>query len=100
MRQQLGSVMTNLDNLEAIVGKLRDGTDAEATMVLARLRLGAPIGEVVQAISTEARQKKLIERFMQAAPKTNETYGGSGLGLSISRKLVQLHGGDIGVHSK
>ncbi|ROV97991.1 hypothetical protein VMCG_07048 [Cytospora schulzeri] len=50
-------------------------------------------------ISTED-QVKLFERFRQATPKTSETYGGSGLGLSISRKLCQLHGGDIGVASK
>lgn len=47
----------------------------------------------------EDDQKKLFERFKQATPKTNEIYGGSGLGLNISRKLVQLHGGEIGVTS-
>ncbi|KAF2680177.1 two component histidine kinase 1 [Lentithecium fluviatile CBS 122367] len=45
-------------------------------------------------------QVKLFERFRQATPKTQENYGGSGLGLFISRKLCQLHGGDIGVASK
>ncbi|KAF2630276.1 two component histidine kinase 1 [Macroventuria anomochaeta] len=45
-------------------------------------------------------QTKLFERFRQATPKTQEKYGGSGLGLFISRKLCQLHGGDIGVSSK
>lgn len=44
-------------------------------------------------------QVRLFERFRQATPKTSEKYGGSGLGLSISRKLCQLHGGDIGVGS-
>ncbi|QDS67716.1 hypothetical protein FKW77_005712 [Venturia effusa] len=49
-------------------------------------------------ISTE-NQKKLFQRFKQATPKTEEIYGGSGLGLNISRKLCQLHGGEIGVSS-
>ncbi|CAO2649438.1 Nn.00g068230.m01.CDS01 [Neocucurbitaria sp. VM-36] len=43
-------------------------------------------------------QAKLFERFRQATPKTQERYGGSGLGLFIS--LCQLHGGDIGVSAK
>ena len=45
-------------------------------------------------------QAKLFQRFRQATPKTEEIYGGSGLGLNISRKLCQLHGGEIGVSSK
>ncbi|KAK5673941.1 hypothetical protein LTS10_013286 [Elasticomyces elasticus] len=45
-------------------------------------------------------QKRLFERFRQATPKTEEVYGGSGLGLNISRKICHLHGGEIGVSSK
>ncbi|KAK5137364.1 hypothetical protein LTR08_008942 [Meristemomyces frigidus] len=45
-------------------------------------------------------QKRLFERFRQATPETEEIYGGSGLGLNISRKLCHLHGGDIGVTSQ
>lgn len=40
-------------------------------------------------------QKRLFERFRQATPKTGETYGGSGLGLNISRKICHLHGIEI-----
>ncbi|KAK8207974.1 hypothetical protein M8818_004012 [Zalaria obscura] len=47
-----------------------------------------------------ANQAKLFERFRQATPKTGEMYGGSGLGLNISRKLCQLHGGEVGVSSR
>lgn len=36
----------------------------------------------------------------QATPKTVEIYGGSGLGLNISRKLCHVHGGEVGVSSK
>lgn len=35
---------------------------------------------------SEKNQVKLFERFRQATPKTQEKYGGSGLGLFISRK--------------
>jgi CheY-like chemotaxis protein len=36
----------------------------------------------------------------QATPRTVEVYGGSGLGLNISRKICQLHGGEVGLSSK
>ncbi|KAK4540592.1 hypothetical protein LTR36_009122 [Oleoguttula mirabilis] len=49
---------------------------------------------------SEEGQMRLFERFRQATPKTEEVYGGSGLGLNISRKICHLHGGDIGVSSK
>lgn len=50
-------------------------------------------------ISPEGQQR-LFERFRQATPKTEEVYGGSGLGLNISRKICHLHGGEIGVASR
>jgi CheY-like chemotaxis protein len=45
-------------------------------------------------------QMRLFERFNQATPRTEGIYGGSGLGLHVSRKLCHLHGGEIGVSSK
>ncbi|QDS70990.1 hypothetical protein FKW77_007621 [Venturia effusa] len=41
----------------------------------------------------------LFQRFCQASPKTYGKYGGSGLGLFISRELLELQGGQIGVCS-
>jgi len=43
--------------------------------------------------------KVLFQRFSQASPRTHAVYGGSGLGLFISRQLAELHGGQIGVAS-
>ncbi|KAF9887538.1 hypothetical protein FE257_010116 [Aspergillus nanangensis] len=50
-------------------------------------------------ISDDA-QKQLFERFNQATPRTQTEYGGSGLGLNVSRRLCHLHGGEIGVSSQ
>lgn len=41
----------------------------------------------------------LFQRFKQANPKTHITYGGSGLGLFICRRIAALFGGEIGVTS-
>jgi CheY-like chemotaxis protein len=45
-------------------------------------------------------QKRLFSRFSQATPRTHVKYGGSGLGLFISKSLTSLQGGAIGVHSE
>lgn len=49
---------------------------------------------------TEDEMKLLFHRFSQANPKTYKRYGGSGLGLFISKELTELQGGQIGVQSK
>lgn len=49
---------------------------------------------------SKENQSKLFEVFTQEDSSTTRHYGGSGLGLSISRKLAQLMGGDIIVDSE
>jgi signal transduction histidine kinase len=46
------------------------------------------------------RLDKIFERFEQASDDTASVYGGNGLGLSISRHLVELLGGQIAVDSQ
>ncbi|TVY46783.1 Hybrid signal transduction histidine kinase K [Lachnellula occidentalis] len=49
---------------------------------------------------TVEEKKHLFSLFQQASPKTHVQYGGSGLGLFISRQLTEMHGGEIGVASE
>ncbi|ERS99698.1 histidine kinase group protein [Sporothrix schenckii 1099-18] len=45
-------------------------------------------------------KNELFQHFLQTSPRTHVQYGGSGLGLYISRNLTELQGGQIGVASK
>jgi signal transduction histidine kinase len=41
----------------------------------------------------------VFERFYRADPARDRQHGGSGIGLAITRALVQAHGGTITAHS-
>lgn len=49
---------------------------------------------------TAMEMGNLFNKFVQASAKTHIKYGGSGLGLFISRRLTELQNGAIGVSSQ
>ncbi len=49
---------------------------------------------------TAKQQAKLFQEFTQADSLTARRYGGTGLGLALSRKLARMMGGDVTVTSE
>jgi signal transduction histidine kinase/CheY-like chemotaxis protein len=64
-----------------------------------------PQGVMFEVLDTgigipDHQQPRIFERFLQAGNDTQARYGGNGLGLSITQRLVELMGGHIGFESK
>jgi len=74
---------------------VRAGTELQED---GRTRLILAVSDSGIGIDTE-RQMHLFQPFAQADNSTTRRFGGSGLGLSIVRRLAQLMGGDITVES-
>lgn len=48
---------------------------------------------------TDEEQQRIFDEFMQGNEETRRLFGGTGLGLTISRKLIEAMGGSIAVSS-
>lgn len=64
-----------------------------------KIKLLVTVEDTGTGIPPEA-QGKIFTPFMQADSSTSRKYGGTGIGLSISKRLVDLMGGEIGFESE
>ncbi|WP_167851822.1 response regulator [Vibrio tasmaniensis] len=80
------------------IGKVKlDVTTVEITPELTKLNI--TVEDTGIGIS-ERNQKHLFEAFKQVDDSTTRVYGGTGLGLTISKELVNLMGGSLIVKSQ
>jgi len=63
-----------------------------------RVRLHSPFRDTGIGIALD-QQGRLFQEFQQAQTSGNRLYGGTGLGLALSKSIVTLMGGTIGLKS-
>lgn len=71
---------------------VQSNNDDSASQVYLRVS----VSDTGKGLSVQEK-KLLFNRFAQASPKTEVEYGGSGLGLFISRQITEMLGGEVGV---
>jgi PAS domain S-box-containing protein len=97
LRQVLGNLLgnavkfTSRGSIKVAIGSRRVGAES--------IELSVSVTDTGAGISPE-NLSKLFSKFEQGDASTARRYGGSGLGLSIAKHLIERMGGTISVHSQ
>ena len=93
--RRLGQVLTNLlgnavkftdtGGITLRVDREREDDRERVVLAVSDTGIGIPTAD----------HERVFERFVQADPTSTRRHGGAGLGLHITRQLVELMGGDI-----
>jgi len=87
-----------LHNLIGNAIKFTERGTVEVSAVVVKDKLEITVADTGIGIPAD-KLDRIFESFEQANGSIAREYGGAGLGLAVTKQLVQLHGGDIRVES-
>ena len=88
-----------LSNAAKFTQEGRVALDVQALRIQGEPWIEFAVADTGIGLSPE-QQRRLFQSFSQADPSTSRKYGGTGLGLVISRRFAQMMGGDIHLWSE
>ena len=92
LRRALANLISNAIRHTPAGGSIRVGIAAsDSGITLAIENSGEPIAP--------EHLPRIFDRFYRADPSRHRSHEGAGLGLAITRSIVQAHGGEISVRS-
>ncbi|KAI9328079.1 hypothetical protein BDR26DRAFT_1012478 [Obelidium mucronatum] len=98
IRAMLSAEFTELKDSSLCEREIREGSTDDVSNVLGRANLKIAVRDTGIGM-TEEEKARLFKQFQQASNRTYAEYGGSGLGLFISKRLVDMMGGQVSVES-
>ncbi len=108
LEPDLGEIRADPVKLSRVVENLLDNAFkyGPASAAVVKLRARREEGRVLVSICDQGRGipaedlPHIFERFFRVDKGRARIHGGSGLGLSIAKHIIKLHGGEIGAESK
>ena len=93
-------IFANAISLESPqLGDKESSVTSQLQSLILRSKLQITVSDTGIGIA-EDKLERIFKSFEQADGSTAREYGGTGLGLAVTKKLVELHGGEIQVSSK